>query len=134
MTKVKINMNYNCYWDASGEEIDFAGMKLENWRKETRHDPNSIVADPLFMNPQQFDFRLQNDSPILNTPFKPFDYTKAGVYGDPGWIRKAKSAEFPPLEMPPSPPPASTNNATLKDALPPEKLLAWRGPNGIVEE
>jgi len=133
-TKVKINMNYNCYWDASGEEIDFAGMKLENWRKETRHDPNSIVADPLFVNPQQFDFRLQNDSPILNTPFKPFDYTKAGVYGDPGWIRKAKSAEFPPLEMPPSPPPASTNNATLKDALPQENLLVWRGPNGIVEE
>ena len=119
-TKVKINMDYNCYWDATGKEIDFAGKKLDDWRKETRHDPNSIVADPLFMNPEEFDFRLRNDSPVWQTRFKPFDYTKAGVYGDPRWIRKARSVEFPPLEIPPDPPPTSSKDAILMDAIYPD--------------
>ncbi|MBA7614109.1 hypothetical protein ES703_21371 [subsurface metagenome] len=35
--------------------------------------------------------------------FKPFDYSKAGVYGDPAWIKKAKNVTFPPLELPPKP-------------------------------
>jgi len=27
------------------------------------------------------------------------------VYGDPGWIKKANSVTFPPLEITPDPPP-----------------------------
>jgi len=94
-------MDKNCYWDVTGKAVDFVGKKLKDWRKETQHDKNSIVADPLFLNPDKFDFRLQNDSPVWKIGFRPFDYTKAGVYGDPRWIRKARNAEFPPLEIAP---------------------------------
>jgi len=103
-TQVKINMDNNCYWNAAGNAVDFVGKTLDDWRKETGHDPNSIVADPLFVDPQNFDFHLKPDSPALKLGFKPFDYTKAGVYGDPKWIKKANSVTFPPLEITPDPP------------------------------
>ncbi|MHC4743853.1 MAG: right-handed parallel beta-helix repeat-containing protein, partial [Planctomycetota bacterium] len=101
-TKVKVNMDKNCYWNASGD-VDFVGKKLEDWQKETQHDKNSIVADPRFTNPESYDFRLRNDSPVQKIGFKPFDYTKAGVYGN-SHIRKAKNAEFRELEIAPDPP------------------------------
>ncbi len=103
-TQVKINMDNNCYWNAAGNAVDFVGKTLDDWRKETGHDKASIVADPLFVDPQNLDFHLKPDSPALKLGFKPFDYTKAGVYGDPEWIKKANSVTFPPLEITPDPP------------------------------
>ncbi|MCX6909499.1 MAG: hypothetical protein NTY01_15855 [Verrucomicrobia bacterium] len=58
------------------------------------------------MNPRKGDFRLRSDSPAAKIGFKPFDYTKAGVYGDRAWVKLAKSAKFPPMEQPSAPPPA----------------------------
>jgi len=104
-TKVKINMDKNCYWNAASEAVEFVGKKLDDWREETQHDKNSIVADPRFINAKKFDFRLQTDSPARKIGFKPFDYSKAGVYGDPRWVRKARSAKFRPLEIAPDAPP-----------------------------
>ena len=50
------------------------------------------------------DFHLQADSPALKLGFRPFDYSKAGVYGEAGWINLGKSATFPQLEdEPPGP-------------------------------
>jgi hypothetical protein len=106
-TQVRINMDNNCYWNAAGKAVDFVGKTLDDWRKETGHDKTSIVADPLFVDPQNFDFHLKPDSPALKLGFKPFDYTKAGVYGDSEWIKKANSVTFPPLEITPDPPPVS---------------------------
>jgi len=102
-TKVKINMDNNCYWDASGRDVAFVGKSLPDWRKETGHDKKSIIAKPMFVDAANFDFRLEPNSPALKTGFKPFDYSKAGVYGDPAWIKKAQNIEFPPLELPPKP-------------------------------
>ena len=101
--KVKIKMDKNCYWNATGKEVNFAGMSLQQWR-ERGYDANSIVADPLFVDPNNFDFRLKPDCPALKIGFKPFDYSKAGVYGDAAWIDKARNVTFPPLEKPPGPP------------------------------
>ncbi|MBN2139075.1 MAG: right-handed parallel beta-helix repeat-containing protein [Sedimentisphaerales bacterium] len=106
-TQVKINMDNNCYWDCAGRDVALLGKNLEDWRKETGHDKNSIIADPLFVDAKNNDFRLKPDSPALKLGFKPFDYTKAGVYGDPAWIEKAKSVKFPPLQIAPDPPPVS---------------------------
>ncbi len=102
-TKVKINMDNNCYWDVSGRDVAFVGKSLPGWRKETGHDKKSIIADPMFVDAENFDFRLEPDSPALKMGFKPFDYSKAGVYGDPAWINKAEDVDFPPLELPPKP-------------------------------
>jgi len=113
-TEVKVNMDNNCYWDATGSEVTFVGKSLADWRNETGHDEHSIIADPLFEDAENFDFRLKGNCPAIKLGFMPFDYTKAGVYGDPSWIIKAKSVTFPPLEIAPDPPPASCFGETLR--------------------
>ena len=57
-----------------------------------------------FVDPANGDFRLKPDSPALKIGFEPFDYTQAGVYGDPAWVEKANEVTYPPLEWPPDPP------------------------------
>ncbi len=100
--QIKIKMRNNCYWNTSGKEVKPAGMTFKEWQKRG-HDTDSIIADPMFVDAANFDFRLKPNSPALRTGFKPFDYSKAGVYGDPAWLNKAKNVEFPPLELPPQP-------------------------------
>ncbi len=102
-TKIKTIMDNNCYWDATGRDVTFLGKSLPDWRQETGHDEHSIIADPLFVDAANFDFRLKPNSPATNIGFAPFDYTKAGVYGDPAWVNLAGNVEFPPLELPPEP-------------------------------
>jgi hypothetical protein len=46
---------------------------------------------------------LKPDSPALKIGFKPFDYSKAGVYGNKKWIKLARDVEFPALVLPPKP-------------------------------
>ncbi|MBC8373882.1 MAG: hypothetical protein H8E53_09840 [Planctomycetes bacterium] len=83
-------------------------MTFEQWRQKG-HDRNSIIADPLFADPERFNFRMDPNSPALATGFKPFDYSKAGVYGSRAWRRKAVSVRYPKLEVAPDPPPVSIN-------------------------
>jgi parallel beta-helix repeat protein len=99
--KIRINMDKNCYWDAGGRAVSILGKSPADWAKETGHDKNSIVEDPGFVDPEKFDFRLKPDSPALKIGFKPFDYSKAGLYGDAEWIKLAKSVTYPALELPP---------------------------------
>jgi hypothetical protein len=106
--EINIRMDKNCYWNASGEQIKPAGMTFEQWRQKG-HDRNSIIADPLFADPERFNFRMDPNSPALATGFKPFDYSKAGVYGSQAWRRKAVSVRYPKLEIAPDPPPVSIN-------------------------
>ncbi len=100
----RIELKNNLYWDASGEPVTFEGMTLAQWQ-EAGHDAGSRVADPLFVDPEKFDFHLRPNSPALETGFVPFDYTQAGVYGDPAWVKLACSFTYPPLEFAPLPPP-----------------------------
>jgi len=108
--EVNIKMDRNCYWNSAGEEVRPAGLSLEDWQKKG-HDKNSIIADPLFLDPENFDFRLKPDSPAVKLGFKPFDYGKAGVYSDPAWLEKAGSVTFPQLETASDPPPMSINDS-----------------------
>ena len=101
--RVKIKMDNNCYWDASGWPVTFIGKSLADWRKDTGHDKHSVIAAPLFVDAENFDFHLKADCPARKLGFVPFDYTKAGVYGDPEWIDLAQSLKCPALELPPRP-------------------------------
>ncbi len=99
----RVELRDNLYWDASGQALTFHGMTFEQWQ-EAGHDTGSRVADPLFVNPQKFDFHLRPDSPALAMGFVPFDYTQAGVYGDPAWVKLAHSFTYLPVEFaPPAP-------------------------------
>jgi hypothetical protein len=95
----------NLYWDISGKPFEFEGMTFEEWKQKTGQGKGSIVADPKFVDPKHYDFRLEPDSPAFKVGFKPFDYTKAGVYGDPRWVELAKGVKYPPVEFAPEPPP-----------------------------
>jgi hypothetical protein len=98
-----VTLRSNLYWNAAGP-VALEGKSLEEWQK-TGKDEGSLVADPKFVDADHYDFRLKDDSPAAKIGFKPFDYTKAGVYGDPAWVKLASSVEYPALELPPPPPP-----------------------------
>jgi hypothetical protein len=100
--QVKHESRNNCYWNAAGAAFDFAGKSLGEWQA-AGHERGSIIADPNFKNPSQYQFELAPDSPAIKLGFKPFEYAKAGVYGDPQWVRKAAEAKFPPLKLAPGP-------------------------------
>ena len=84
--------------------MDFVGQSFDAWQNSGR-DAGSIIADPKFVDPARHDFRLQADSSPLALGFVPIDYTQAGVYGAPAWIRTAREVQYPPCEYaPPGPP------------------------------
>jgi len=73
----KFTMRHNVYYDARGPEISFAGKSFSEW-KSSGQDKDSIVADPLFVNACNFDFRLRPESPALKRGFQPIDMTTVG--------------------------------------------------------
>jgi parallel beta-helix repeat protein len=70
-------MDYNVYWRTGGAPVDFAGASLKDWRKRG-HDEHSIIADPLFVDPDAGDFTLKPDSPAIQLGFRPFDTSRIG--------------------------------------------------------
>jgi hypothetical protein len=101
--QVRHDSRRNCYWNAAGEPVTFLGKSLDQWQA-AGHEQGSLIADPKFADPENGDFRLAADSPALALGFQPFDYSQAGVYGDPAWIEKAGQVTYPPLEIAPDPP------------------------------
>lgn len=81
-TNDKFALDYNVYFDARPEArpetMRFAGASLEDWRKRG-HDRNSVIADPLFINPQRLIFRLNANSPAYKLGFKRIDLSRVGV-------------------------------------------------------
>lgn len=72
-------LDHNLYWHA-GKPVTFpGGLSLEEWRKKRGQDKNSLIADPLFEDPEKDDFRLRSGSPALKLGFQPFDVSKAGT-------------------------------------------------------
>jgi hypothetical protein len=92
----------NCWFNSAGAPIEFMGKPLAEWQK-AGHETGSIVADPLLTDPANGDFRVKPGSPALALGFKPFDYAKAGVYGDADWIALAKAWTYAPVGTPPIP-------------------------------
>ncbi len=79
--------DYNCYWDTRQGKMDF-GKSFQDWQKSGK-DRHSIIADPHFVNPASFDFRFRDLSVAKKIGFIPFDYSRAGVYGDEEWKKLA---------------------------------------------
>ena len=78
-------MDYNVFFDArpeaKPESMRFGKATLEEWRGRG-HDIHSIMADPLFVSPQQNDFALKPASPGLKIGFQPIDVSKVGPRQD----------------------------------------------------
>lgn len=75
-------MGGNVYFDtrlgARPEAMRFAGATLDEWRARG-HDRDSLIADPLFVDPKRDDFRLRPESPALQLGFRPVDLSRVGV-------------------------------------------------------
>ncbi|MFC2087644.1 right-handed parallel beta-helix repeat-containing protein [Bacteroidota bacterium] len=89
---VILEMDYNLYyytrggaeamkirkWDQSEEEIK--EMEIQNfadWQK-LGYDENSIIADPLFVNPENDDYRLRPESPAFELGIRQIDMSTVG--------------------------------------------------------
>lgn len=84
----------NLYWKVGGWAFDLAGQDWKAWQA-AGNDDGSILADPLFVNPEARDFRLKRGSPALKLGFKPFDLSLPGVQGNTEWKRLAESRTYP---------------------------------------
>ncbi len=70
-------MKDNLYFDTRGRDILFAGKTFAEWQAAGK-DAGSLIADPLFVNAGNFDFRLRADSPALRMGFQPIDMSTVG--------------------------------------------------------
>ena len=91
----------NVYWSTAGEPT-FKGMDFAEWTVKG-NDAGSIVADPLFVDAENGDFRLQPGSPALKLGFKPIDLSQTGLYGDDDWVNLPKQYQNRPLNNIPPP-------------------------------
>ena len=73
----EFHFDRNLYWDARGKPITFSGASLEEWQNRGM-DVHSIVADPLFVDPEHGDFTLRAGSPALAIGFEPIDVRDVG--------------------------------------------------------
>jgi len=91
----------NLYWSTAGEP-KFLGMNFAEWQKKTG-DEGSLVADPLFVDPEKGDFRLREGSPALKSGFRPIDFSQIGLYGERKWTDLPKRYPNRPLtSIPPA--------------------------------
>ena len=67
----------NLYWNATGEPPMFGPKSFTQWQT-IGQDQNSLVADPLFVDPEKGDFRLRPNSPAAKIGFEPWDFSAVG--------------------------------------------------------
>ena len=53
---------------------------FEDWKK-LGFDTHSIIADPLFVDPENDDYSLKPESPAFKLGFKPIDLSRVGLRG-----------------------------------------------------
>ena len=119
----KVILHDNLYWRAGGKPFDFAGHPWAAWQA-AGNDAGSLIADPLFVNPDQRDFRLRPGSPAEKIGFRPFDFSQAGVYGDQPWKDLAAATVYPPPYHVPEPEPVNVHDDFEQGAQTPLLALA----------
>jgi len=73
----KFVMRHNFYYDTRGGEMRFAGKSFDEWQAMGQ-DHGSMIVDPLFVNAENFDFRLRAESPALKGGFQQIDMSTVG--------------------------------------------------------
>jgi len=69
--------DYNLYWSPSGDPIKFLTFGFDEW-KAKRLDTHSVIADPLFVDPEHGDFSLKPGSPAYGLGFRAIDLGDVG--------------------------------------------------------
>ena len=76
-TPSQFHLDYNLYYLVGGQPIQFGTESLEEWQK-SGEDVHSLVADPLFVDPEHGDFTLNSGSPAAKIGFQPIDMSQVG--------------------------------------------------------
>lgn len=90
---INFESDSNIYWDERARDISFGKFSFQKWQQKGK-DQHSVIANPGFTNPHAFDFSLKNRRIARKVGFKPFDFSKVGVYGSKEW---RELAEFDPV-------------------------------------
>ena len=71
--------DYNVFYNPTKKigEVEFFKKPFAEWQKSGK-DRNSLYADPKFVAPEKYDFRLQPDSPAFALGFRPIDLSGVG--------------------------------------------------------
>lgn len=67
----------NLYFRTGGQAFEFGKRSLAEWQRAGQ-DAHSLVADPLFTDPENADFTLKPGSPAAKIGFQPIDLTQVG--------------------------------------------------------
>jgi hypothetical protein len=76
-TDDKFVLDHNVYWNAAGPVTFPGGLTFAQWQARG-FDKDSLVADPLFVDPDKGDFRLKPGSPAEKVGFQPLDVSQVG--------------------------------------------------------
>ena len=64
----------------------FPGTRtFQQWQEQDK-DLNSVIADPLFIDPDKGDFRPRKDSPALKLGFKQIEYKEKALELNGIWL------------------------------------------------
>lgn len=89
----RYQIDSNLYWDINNRPLVFIDESFDQWRARNGNDANSLVADPLFVDPLKGDYRFRSTKNIRKIGFVPFDHTKVGVYGEEQWKQKSRLSD-----------------------------------------
>ncbi|MBM3500453.1 MAG: hypothetical protein FJX74_17485 [Armatimonadetes bacterium] len=91
----------NLYWNPNEPEVRFFAYGFDKWRSFGL-DVNSVIADPQFVDAEQYDFALRSTSPALKLGFRPIDTREVGLYGEAEWVNEPQRFTYPRTELPPA--------------------------------
>ncbi|WP_423146623.1 right-handed parallel beta-helix repeat-containing protein [Rubrolithibacter danxiaensis] len=71
--------DYNIYFNPlhAADSITFNKLRFNEWQQKGK-DRHSLYADPLFTDPEHFDFTLKANSPAFKMGFQPFNMENVG--------------------------------------------------------
>lgn len=84
-------------WGGSSDKNLFAADFALKEAQDKGWDANSLVGDPMFIDPAKGDFRVREDSPALKLGFKNFPMDRFGVK-KPSLKAIARTPEIPPMQ------------------------------------
>jgi hypothetical protein len=82
LTAGQFSFDHNLYYNAAGEPVEFGRsisgrISWEAWQSKGQ-DAHSIIADPLFVDPEHSNFQLKPDSPAFKLGFQAIDLSTVG--------------------------------------------------------
>lgn len=77
-TDNNFRLDDNLYYSVSSQPISFSNGSFRDWQKRG-HDVHSLIANPLFADPEDGDFSLESGSPAIQLGFRPIDLSGVGA-------------------------------------------------------